>query len=377
MKLVANKFRWCSVPSLALAAVLFFAAAPAYADFENGITAYDSGDYVTAYNAWLPLARRGDPAAQRNIGHLYRMGLGVPQDFVVALNWYRQAAEMGLARAQANLANMYLRGQGTDTSMKKAIQWFHRAAVRGHVISQFNLGLMYEKGLGVERDMSMAMGWFHLAAKANHPRANELLAPLTARGEIPADVDSLRLDPFGEEKPKPVGQTKPIQVEPARAETAAAPVAAEPEEEEEQTPVFTASRPAPQPAPVEPAKETEVAALPQAEDEETPESTVLLGAEAVESGLVAYREKNYAAALRIWFPAARAGDAEAQFFVGGLYMDGSGVDEDVVKAHAWWRVAAEQNHTKAKEFLEVLRSIMTEDQRNKAAELSPTLVADR
>ena len=49
-----------------------------------------------------------DPAAQRNLAHLYRMGLGVqPGRVLVPLG-----AESGLAGAKANLAIMYLRGQG-------------------------------------------------------------------------------------------------------------------------------------------------------------------------------------------------------------------------------------------------------------------------
>ena len=60
------------------------------------------------------MTHSGDPAAQRNLAHLYRMGLGVAQDFVQAVSWCRLAAESGLAGAQANLAIMYLRGQGVE-----------------------------------------------------------------------------------------------------------------------------------------------------------------------------------------------------------------------------------------------------------------------
>ena len=120
--------------AVALAGTLLVTA-PASADFVAGVIAYDSGDFVAAYGEWLPLARQDDLAAQRNMGHLYRRGRGVPQDFAVAVNWYRRAAERGLTRAQANLADMYLRGQGVDQDMKEAVTWFHRAATRGHEYS--------------------------------------------------------------------------------------------------------------------------------------------------------------------------------------------------------------------------------------------------
>ncbi len=344
---------------LLMAGVILFLAAPALADFETGMAAYDSGDYVTAYNEWLPIARRGDPAAQRNIGHLYRLGLGIPQDFSVAVNWYRQAAEKGLSRAQANLAIMYLRGQGVEADPKEAVRWFHRAAVRGHVISQFNLGLMYEKGLGVERDLARAMGWFHLATKANHVKSNELLTFLTAQGKTPAPVEALRQDPFGAGDGDDAGTLPNTAEEGAEsggedtggAERVVALAAEETGDGDEAG-----------------ADQDQVAALPPPEDEE-----VDSGSDAVGAGLLAYQEEDYEGALSIWLPAARSGNAEAQFFVGGLYMDGSGVEEDVVRAHAWWRLAADQDHAKASEFLDLLDSIMSDEQRDQARELVGTL----
>jgi len=35
------------------------------ADFQKGVTAYESGDYATALREWMPLAKQGDAGAQR------------------------------------------------------------------------------------------------------------------------------------------------------------------------------------------------------------------------------------------------------------------------------------------------------------------------
>ena len=178
-------------------------AAPAHADFETGVTAFDRGDFTTAYDEWLPVAAGGDPFAQRNIGHLYRLGLGVPQDFAVALSWYQRAADQGLVRAQANLANMMLRGQGIDHDPEGAASWFHRAASAGHAISQFNIGQMYHKGLAVPQDRSLALGWFNLAADVGHKRSIELVAIMSAEGIEPASDDALLEAPFGQDAGSP------------------------------------------------------------------------------------------------------------------------------------------------------------------------------
>lgn len=157
----------------AVAVSLLLTALPAVAraDFAAAVAAYDRGDYETAFNEWLPLARDDDPAAQRNLAHLYRQGLGVAQDFGEAARWYRRAAYLGLAGAQANLGAMYLRGQGVAEDPEEAAYWFERAAVAGHVLAQYNLGLMYSRGLGVRQSKPRALAWLYLAAKGGHEQA--------------------------------------------------------------------------------------------------------------------------------------------------------------------------------------------------------------
>lgn len=77
---------------LALAAVLAVTVSGVSAqDFEKGLAAADSGDYQTALKEWLPLAERGDPSAQFNIGLMYEAGQGVPQSDAEAVKWYRFA----------------------------------------------------------------------------------------------------------------------------------------------------------------------------------------------------------------------------------------------------------------------------------------------
>ncbi|MEE8247798.1 MAG: tetratricopeptide repeat protein, partial [Alphaproteobacteria bacterium] len=166
--------------ALALAVLLSMPLA-AKADFQAGVRAYDKGDYRAAYEAWLPLARSGDPAAQRNLGHLFRFGHGVGQDFARAADWYERAATTGLASAQVNLAMMRLRGQGVARAATEAAFWLELAARQGHILAQYNLGLLYLRGNGVAADEGRALGWLNLAAKGGHRGALELLSNLVRR----------------------------------------------------------------------------------------------------------------------------------------------------------------------------------------------------
>lgn len=165
---------------------------PAAGGMAEGLAAYRAGDYATAHAEWLPLAREGAAAAQRNVGQLYRLGQGVPRDTAVAANWYRLAAEQGLARAQSNLAALYLQGDGVEKNPAIAAEWLRRAAAQGHTLSQFNLGLMYESGFGLDISLVKARSWYELAADAGNTRARERLANLRS---APAKDDVALLPP--------------------------------------------------------------------------------------------------------------------------------------------------------------------------------------
>ena len=56
--------------------------------------------------------------------------------------------------------------------------------------------------------------------------------------------------------------------------------------------------------------------------------------------------------------AANDGNANAQFYVGGLYRDGAGVSASLPQAHFWWLLASENGHATATRFLGELRAEM-------------------
>lgn len=455
--------RLIGIIAIALAFALggVFAEANAQTDknkaaFEVAVKAYESGDYLAAFKAWLPLAYESDPAAQRNLGHLYRLGLGVTQDFAKAAEWYQRTAEAGLARAQANLANMYLRGQGVEKDPAEAAKWFENAAKQGHVVSQYNLGLLYENGLGIAADDVEAVRWYYLATKGGHAKALAKLALLISKNAPPELAQMLSGQGTGESTRTPVKAGAPAAPSPVRSPTpkASEPKATPPADpktsdddefnaarsqavapavaalappatgpagannagaagenrdskggflsslksllapaseglignEESRSaaapppvstpapattvapaspPTAVASAPStatPRPA-AESNNETSVAAIPT-----VPTSSIL------DSGMIAYRARDYGTAIANWLPLAEAGNATAQFFLGGLYADGAGVPRDIIRAHVWWSIAAASGHDKAKELLETLKLQMEPDQLVAAGLLAKSIV---
>jgi len=78
----------------------------------------------------------------------------------------------------------------------------------------------------------------------------------------------------------------------------------------------------------------------------------------LDAGLHAYQSGDYGKALEHWQPAANDGNANAQFYVGGLYRDGAGVQMNFSEAYYWWFLASENGHATAGRFVDELRSAM-------------------
>ena len=110
----------------------FCLAAPARADFQAGMDAYNRGDFKTALREWQPLADQGDPRAQFSFGLLYENGDGVPRDYAKARQWYEKAAAQGDAKAQLYLGLQSSFGQGVPMDLVEAYMWYSLAAGNGN-----------------------------------------------------------------------------------------------------------------------------------------------------------------------------------------------------------------------------------------------------
>ena len=162
-------------------------AAPAWAGFDEGLAAYNRGDYETALREFRPLAEQGVAVAQYNLGLMYRGGQGVPSDDAEAVKWYRLAAKQGHAGAQNLLGEMYAMGRGVPQNYAEAARWYRKAAERGDANAQNNLGLAYGKGQGVPQNYTQAHMWLNLAAAQGFGPAAEN-REIVAERMTPADV---------------------------------------------------------------------------------------------------------------------------------------------------------------------------------------------
>jgi TPR repeat protein len=74
--------------------------------WEDGMAAYNRGDYMPAIRLFRPLAEQGNAKAQNVLGVMFRKGEGVAKSPARAHMWFSLAAKRGEAGARAELRDM-------------------------------------------------------------------------------------------------------------------------------------------------------------------------------------------------------------------------------------------------------------------------------
>ena len=91
------------VGGLMLAAQILGISGALAGPWEDGMAAYNRGDYLPAIRLFRPLAEKGNAKAQNVLGVMYRRGQGVARNPARAFVWFSLAAARGDARAKAEL----------------------------------------------------------------------------------------------------------------------------------------------------------------------------------------------------------------------------------------------------------------------------------
>lgn len=176
--------------TLAIALLLLATAPVADSGTEEGITAFEAGNFNKAYEELKPAAHEGNAEAQHRLGMLYFNGLHVEKNYEMARQWLYKAHANGHAGATSSLGLLYENGEGVESDPKRAFRLYKKSAKAGNPAGQANLGRAYRQGIGIERDYSAAATWFRRAANMNVAEAQAALAGLYAIGKgVPQDSD--------------------------------------------------------------------------------------------------------------------------------------------------------------------------------------------
>jgi TPR repeat protein len=104
-----------------LIAQLLGAPAAFAGPWEDGMAAYNRGDYVPAIRVFRTLAEQGNAKAQNALGVMFRKGEGVPKNSARAHMWFSFAAKRGEAGARAELREVSRTMTAQEISQAEAI----------------------------------------------------------------------------------------------------------------------------------------------------------------------------------------------------------------------------------------------------------------
>lgn len=159
--------------------VLFFIPAFAYANLQQGITAFNDKNYDVAFPILLENAAKGNSYAQGLVSILYVDGAGTKKNFDEAFRW----ASLGIKANDANslyvLGLLYQYGLGVNVNLKFSIEFYKRAADLGVSSALFRLGQIYsfssDEGI---RNFNLGEKYLIEALNKNNKEANRSLGYL-------------------------------------------------------------------------------------------------------------------------------------------------------------------------------------------------------
>ncbi|EGZ16559.1 hypothetical protein PHYSODRAFT_544024 [Phytophthora sojae] len=131
--------------TLNLATLYYYGARGLAQDLERAAALFQK-----AYNL-------GASGGAYHLGHIYSLGIGVPQNNATAFKYLQEAVNEGNTAAQNELAHMYLQGKGTQPDEEQAVALFKSAAKQGSMEAFYNLGVLHMRG-GGSKGMVLASG---------------------------------------------------------------------------------------------------------------------------------------------------------------------------------------------------------------------------
>jgi cell division septation protein DedD len=157
------------------AAVLIATSAPVGAQsVKLGADAWQRGDYAAAVAIWRPLAEKGEPEAQFDLGQAYRLGKGVTTSLATAQTWFERAAEQGQVDAQTTLGLLLFQNGDQASGLK----WLKKAADQGEPRAMLVFGTALFNGDGVPQDPVRGYAYVSRSAGSGLAAAKQTLDQL-------------------------------------------------------------------------------------------------------------------------------------------------------------------------------------------------------
>jgi TPR repeat protein len=168
-------------------------------DLKKAKRAYKEGDFDKARKFFERASDDNNIVADWYLGHMYRLGRGVPRDDAKAFSYYGRVADAFdseesdqnrlriMVDALVRVGDYYRVGNkaaGVPQNFDRASRIYRLAATYGHPASQYALGLMAMRGQGMRKQPEQGLRWLLAAAKKRYAPAEAALGDLYWEGDI-------------------------------------------------------------------------------------------------------------------------------------------------------------------------------------------------
>jgi exopolysaccharide production negative regulator len=168
-------------------------------DLKKAKRAYKNGEFDRARKFFQKASEDGNIVADWYLGHMYRLGRGVPRDDAKAFSYFSRVADAFdpdesdknrlriMIDSLVRVGDYYRDGSqpaAITPDLERAIRIYHLAATYGHPAAQFALGDMQINGEGMRPNPDQGLRWLMNAARKRYAPAEAKLGDLYWNGDI-------------------------------------------------------------------------------------------------------------------------------------------------------------------------------------------------
>lgn len=178
-------------------------------DFKRGRSAYANGDFEQARLFFQKSSEDGNMVADWYLGHMYRLGRGVPATPAIAYSYYSRVAEnfdpeepdqtrlrieIDSQLRVADYQRIGIPASGLKANPQAAARTFLKFATNyGHPRALYALGVMSIEGEGLKQNPQQGLKWLYAACRKRSAEAAAYLGELYAAGQVVPKDDTRAL----------------------------------------------------------------------------------------------------------------------------------------------------------------------------------------
>lgn len=178
-------------------------------DFKRARSAYANGDFEQARLFFQKSSEDGNMVADWYLGHMYRLGRGVPPSPAIAFSYYSRVAEnfdpeepdqtrlrieIDSQLRVADYQRIGIPASGLKANPQAAARTYLKFATNyGHPRALYALGVMSIEGEGLKQNPQQGLKWLYAAGRKRSPDAAAYLGELYYAGKVVPKDDTRAL----------------------------------------------------------------------------------------------------------------------------------------------------------------------------------------